>query len=541
MYPLPQTADYIVLSMINPHLGHVHWHITKGSEDSLMQRNGSKARFVVRIYDVTDIIFDGSNSHFFFDLDVGGSEGSYYFGIDRLPRNYLAEIGIQSGNVRHVFARSNSVFFDRDRRSGNYQVAGLFVGGALNRVFAVENIFDAPVYEKMNGELAGIEREEALSIAVVFLCIEGISSLESPLRVLIETVSERFTKFRGRAQLFSSHTGVSIDYADEFLLDRIHSLSEKIVDDLASVHKKNPFHLIHCHDWYSTVIALAAAREFHLPMILSLHSTEHERSHGNRRDPLSTAICSWEERAVQSAELLIVPHSSTRQQVVNLYNARPEKVFIIPDVLTEGPSSVPADSSDAKRRFGLNTEAPVVLFAGEISHASGADLLVDALPTVCRNHRTAQFVFAGDGPLKAELESRVRRTAVGHRCRFFGDVPRETFEVLLAASDFVVIPARVWQDEGLAQMAIGAGKPVLTTRQAGINCVVHGETGLVTFDNPGSIVWGIQELLFNPLQGVIRLAAKKNASKSPSMENIAAQLYMHYEIVLKNFQGAKNA
>jgi hypothetical protein len=64
----------------------------------------------------------------------------------------------------------------------------------------------------------------------------------------------------------------------------------------------------------------------------------------------------------------------------------------------------------------------------------------------------------------------------------------------------------------------------------------------VTFDNPGSIVWGIQELLFKPLQGsMLRLVAKKNAGKTPSLESIAVQHYIYYEMVLKSIQGGKNA
>ena len=184
----------------------------------------------------------------------------------------------------------------------------------------------------------------------------------------------------------------------------------------------------------------------------------------------------------------------------------------------------------------------MVLFAGEMSHAAGADLLIDALPTVCRNNGAAHFVFAGEGPLKGELEDRAWHAGIGHRCRFVGDVSREIFEALLIASDFVVIPARTWQDQGLAQMAIGYGRPVLTTHQSGLNCVVHGENGLVTFDNPGSIIWGIQELLSNPLHGsMLRLVAKRSASETPSIGQIAAQHYMYYEGILKNFQGAENA
>jgi glycosyltransferase involved in cell wall biosynthesis len=541
-YPVPLTADYIALSMVHPHLGHIHWHVrTESAEELRHQRALRNASFVVRISDVTDILFDGLNAHAFFDLETGGLQGNYYFKIDRPARNYIAEAGFRGNDGSfHVLARSNTTFFDRDRPSGNYQVSGLFVGSAFRRKFPVENIFDAPVYEKMQKELAGITRDEPLSLAVVFLAVAR-EAFESPLASFISDISQRFGKFGGDVRLFIPEIKEMAAISFRSLFAGIEAVSEIIIGELYARHREKPFHLLHCHDWYSSPVGIRASEELHVPMIFSLHSTEHERIQGKEMNSLSSEICMREKAAVHHADLIIVPHSSTRQQVVNLYGASPEKVVIIPDVLSERASGAPSDQSEIKGWFGLNRSAPMILFAGEISHAAGADLLVDAMQTVCRNHPSAQFVFAGDGPLKGELEARVRHAGIGHRGGFLGDVSRETFEALLIASDFVVIPARTWQDEGLAQAAISCGRPVLTTRQAGINCIIHGQNGLVTFDNPGSIVWGIQELLFNPLQGsMLRLGAKKRAGEAPSMENVAAQHYIYYEMVLRDIQGDRS-
>ena len=545
-YPIPLSGDYITLLMIHPRLGHVHWQIREESVKALKATHGERfngAHMVLRVYDVTDILFDGLNAHMFFDLEVKELSGKYYFAIDRLGRSYLAEIGFRFGDGSfHFLTRSNTAYFDRDRPSGDYQIGGFFVGGKLDKVFSVENIFDAPVYEKMNQELAGINRKEPLSVAVVFLGINRAAGFNSPLGSFIKKFSRGFKKFGGDARLFAPPRKDVSSVDNKSLVSTINSLSKKIYKELAASHKKSPFHVIHCHDWYSSAVGLNAAKRLNLPIVLTLHSTEHERTGGSKKNRRSSMICTWEKRGVEGAHLVIVPNSSTRQQVINLYSAFPEKVVIIPDVFTEESPDTPSNPSEVKRWFGLNQSAPMVLFAGEMSHAAGADLLMDALPTVCRNNSSVQFVFAGEGPLKGELEDHAWHAGIGHRCRFLGDVSRETFESLLMASDFVVIPARTWQDEGLAQMAVGCGIPVLATHQAGCNCVVHGENGLVTFDNPGSIVWGVQELLSNPLQGkMLRLVAKKSASETPSIENISAQHYMYYENILKSFQGVKNA
>ncbi len=537
-FPFPFRGDYLAFSVIQPRHSYLQWHVEEASVTRLREAQGDMfhgAALVVRIYDVTDILFDGYNAHRFFDLDVSGLSGNHYLTVDNTERHMIAEIGfrLRDGSF-HYLARSNTIYFDRDRPSGNYQVGGLFVGKGFSRVFPVENIFDAPVYERLNDELDDLDRQEPLSVAVVFLSLGNDAGFSGPLGSFIKRVSKKCTKFGGDVRWFAPEGRDGTWPEGEALTKTIDILSEKIFARLSASHRERPFHLVHCHDWYSAGVGLFAAERLKLPMVLSLHSTEHERAHGSGMDHISTEIYQREKAGVEGAQRIIVPHSSTRQQLINLYKTAPEKVAIIPDVFVEEHTG-PQNPADVKRSFDLNPEGPVALFAGEISHAAGADLLMDALPIVCSENGQVQFVFAGEGPLRGELEGRAWHTGIGHRCRFVGDVSREVFESLLIASDFVVIPARTWQDEGLAQIAMGYGRPVLTTHQAHIHCVVHGQNGLVTYDNPGSIVWGVKELLANPLQGsMLRLVAKKGATETQSIESIAAQHYINYEGVFKN-------
>lgn len=504
----PSGTDHLILNMVQPYSGHVYWHIRAQTVDDLRADEAWRhASLVVRVYDVTGIRFDGRNAHGFFDIAVHALTGNCYFGIERPGRNQVAEIGLHRADNRfHTLARSKETYFDRDRPSGHYQTAGLFVGRDVHKTFSVENIFDARVYEKMSQELADVARPDALTIATLFIDIRSDAHPDSPLGEFIHKTGEIVGKFGAEVRLFSAALADSAD--SETLLERVRALAETVFAQVAEAHRTTPFRLIHCHDWPSLSVGLRANRELRIPLILSLHATEHERTPGYH--PLSAEICAWEKQGVNAASLIIVPHSSTRQQVINLYGADPDRTVIIPDVLAEHVAGLKRTASEIKRGFGLNQEAPLLLFAGELSHAAGADLLMDALPIAFKQHATAQIVFAGDGPLRGELEGRAWHAGLGERCRFFGDVPSDTFESLLLAADFVVIPARTWQGESLAQMAIDHGKPVLTTHQAGTHCVAHGQNGLVAYDNPGSIVWGIQELLGNPLQGnLLRSVAKK--------------------------------
>ena len=543
-YPFPPATEHITLSMIEPGRGYIQWHIREESVQRLQAEQGDAfhgSNLVIRVYDVTDVEFNGFNAHSFFDIEVHSLHANYYLNLAHLERYYMAEIGFRlQNNSFHALARSNLRFFDRARSSGNMQVGGLFVGKGFKNVFPVENVFDAPVYEKLQRQLLEVDREEALSVGMVFLAGKLEAEAAGRLETLILKLGEQYTHFGGRVRYFSPDVSSAEMFEGEDFLEKLNALGEKIFKKISSQHGKSPFHLLHCHDWYSAGPVIKAAGILKIPMILTLHSTEYERAQGSVKSPTSAVICEREKAAIKAADLIIVPHSSTRHQVITVYGAAEDRVVIIPDVFEEQQNHQP-DPGETKKSLHLNPMAPLALFAGEISHAAGADILIEALMQICGRHPDSQFALVGEGPLKGELEGRVNHAGIGHRCRFTGDVSHEYFESILLASDFAIIPARTWQDEGFAQMALAFGKPVLTTHQAHINCVQHGRNGVVTYDNPGSIVWGINEMLSNPLQGsMLRIAARRTASETQTVSGIAAEHYAVYENLLKTVEGGNH-
>lgn len=204
---------------------------------------------------------------------------------------------------------------------------------------------------------------------------------------------------------------------------------------------------------------------------------------------------------VESAEPA-APVSSAEEQPVIVLAVKEEPPAVAaeaPESSTVHPAVGPEERLESvqavKRGLELEPTAPLVLFAGALSYDAGADIFADALITVSGGDASAQFLFVGEGPLRGDLQERLQGAGLGGRCRFAGDVPADRFEQLLEACNFVVIPARIPQTEDLARHALLFGKPVLVTHQSGIQCVEHGKSGLITYDNPGSFVWGIRELL----------------------------------------------
>ncbi len=320
--------------------------------------------------------------------------------------------------------------------------------------------------------------------------------------------------------------------AERGLGDYLDDLHGAIAKFGVQVNRSMGPNLVHAHGAGAVKASVAEARKLKVPFVLSLHSTEHERAGLLAREP-DPAVWEQELLGVKAADLVIVPHGEMRSHLLRECGLPEERIVLLPDLFE---SAVPQafDPGKVKQHYHLNPSHPLVLFSGEISHAAGADLLAGAVEHVAGGNHEVQFVFVGEGPLRGELEGRLHHAGLGGRVRFTGDLWHGAFNDLLAACDFVVIPARTWQDETLAHAALEAGKPVVATHQSRIHCINHGENGFMVYDNSGSIIWGLQEMLSNPFQcgpgGIMRRPSHDDRTH----ESVAAELAVLYRGVLQD-------
>jgi glycosyltransferase involved in cell wall biosynthesis len=282
---------------------------------------------------------------------------------------------------------------------------------------------------------------------------------------------------------------------------------------------------------------MSVSRKNNLPLIAVIHSLEAERR-GEKSSAVSEKIEGIERALINQACSVLVAGESIREIVIRNYGKPEESVFIVPDTLSAAADQ--GFSSDYVRcRYGLSDKDPLVLFSGEISWDSGADILVDAAVQVSGEHSQAQYVFAGEGPMKGELEHRAWVCGVGERCRFLGDVPADIFEQLLNACDFVVIPGRAPLNAGFAAAALRAGKPIIATHQARLHDVRHDVNGLLIYDNVGSVVWGVKQMLSSPLR-VLRSWVSDGSTLLRTTECIAAMYISRWAGAVLSTKETKN-
>jgi len=498
-------GNYLAFSPIKFGLAYLHWSLDKAAIDALQAEEGDAfngAQQTLRLYDVSWIDFDGTNAHSQFDINVDGLWGHYYWKTDRIERFFMAEAGFRLCDGRYrAIARSQTVFMDRAHRAHESSTRGLYVGGRFERIVPVENIFDAPVFERVHRSWSGSLGED-LEIAYF---------ADEPQPEAAQRLKE--------------------------YLEKLHAAAETLGVRFHLVNGKPPAkpHLVHAHDIGSAPAAAKLAKKAKAPLVLTLHASERERAELMGR-PVDETALKAEAKALKNADWIITAHSDTRNQIIAECNLDEHRVVILHD-LFEGVVPQTFDPGAVKKRYHLNPGRRMALFSGEISHAAGADLLMSAMEHVCGVNGEVQAIFAGDGPLRGELQHRAHECGQGDRIKFIGHVGREHFMDLLAACDFVAIPARTWQDEGLAHLALEHGKSVMTTHQARIGCVNHGQNGLVVYDNPGSVIWGLQEMFHNPMGRGYH--ERQQANRPQSLEGLAVELCVLYNNILKTAQEGK--
>ncbi|MDD3459773.1 MULTISPECIES: DUF4912 domain-containing protein [unclassified Mesotoga] len=92
--------DFVTIHPVNPYWVYVEWDL---SERTARDLSTSQFRLLVRVSDITNIIYDGKNAHRFKESDISIDAGNWYFQVDFPDADYIAEIGYYSdGHFKSV-------------------------------------------------------------------------------------------------------------------------------------------------------------------------------------------------------------------------------------------------------------------------------------------------------------------------------------------------------------------------------------------------------------------------------------------------------
>ncbi|MBI3273470.1 MAG: glycosyltransferase family 4 protein [Planctomycetes bacterium] len=184
---------------------------------------------------------------------------------------------------------------------------------------------------------------------------------------------------------------------------------------------------------------------------------------------------------VRRATALQVTGILAREDLLGL-GAQPADIFRFPNTpdvrrLAERARELAPRRAALRAELGLG-HGPLALFVGRLVAVKGVASLLGAFSAVLGRLPDARLALVGDGPLRAELESRAER-ACGGRVRFFGSVAPAELARFYAAADLLVLPSLEEPWGIVVNEAMAFGLPVLASDRVGAahDLVLPGETG----------------------------------------------------------------
>ncbi|EIJ78868.1 glycosyl transferase domain-containing protein [Bacillus methanolicus PB1] len=259
--------------------------------------------------------------------------------------------------------------------------------------------------------------------------------------------------------------------------------------ELAAVHD---FHVIHAHDWLVGSAAVSLKTFLNIPLITTMHATEHGRNNGIYTD-MQHFIHKKEELLLQASDQIIVCSEHMKDELKNVFNTSEEMIAIIPNGVFK--------QEEQLNLHGLLDELPVfperkmVFSIGRMVREKGFDTIIETAIKMKARSDELYFVIAGKGPLLEEYRQKVRDNGMENFVYFIGFIQDEQRDALLTQCEAAVFPS-LYEPFGIVALeAMSFGKPTIVSETGGLRGIIQPyKTGL--FMDPGNPFSLLQQLHF---------------------------------------------
>lgn len=289
-----------------------------------------------------------------------------------------------------------------------------------------------------------------------------------------------------------------------------------------AAHPAGHYDVVHSHYWLSGQVGWLAADRWHVPLVHTMHTMARVKNAGlaagDRPEPRGREI--GEVQVVEAADRLVANTDLEARQLVELYDADPERVRVVhPGVDLD--LFTPGDSRAARAEVGVDEDDLLVLFVGRMQPLKAPDLLLRAAadlrarrPDLGARLRVAVLGGPSGSGLDRPrwLEDLADELGITDRVLFRPPTTRETLAQWYRAADVLAMPSHNESFGLVAVEAQACGTPVLAADVGGLALAVGGGVLLPTH---GTSDWSraLEALLDDPAERarLSRIAAEHAA------------------------------
>ncbi len=272
----------------------------------------------------------------------------------------------------------------------------------------------------------------------------------------------------------------------------------------------NYYSLLHSHYWISGQLGWMISEASSIPLIHTMHTTAKVKNlnlaAGEKPEPHTRAI--GEEQVVQAATGLIANTDAEAASLVSLYEACPDRVFVVApgvDLQTFSPGD---GKAAARNRLNIAPDAIMLTFVGRVQPHKGPDVLLKAaaemvMHTPHLRAKLAVVIIGGASGSVNELEkikSLARFLKIEDVTHFIEPASREVLPDWYRASDLVCVPSYSESFGLVALEAQACGTPVVATAIGGLRTAVSDGISGSLVDGHDPKAWSavISRLIMEP-------------------------------------------
>ncbi len=293
--------------------------------------------------------------------------------------------------------------------------------------------------------------------------------------------------------------GVDIEYLHRSKFD------PATLPALLKIIDRKQIDLLHLHGYGATTFGRLAGALRRLPTIL------HE--HANLTDtPWFQKVA---DRLLEPyTDLAIAVSKSTAEFVEHARRVRPAKIKVVylgaPLEEFGGPRGAD-EIAAARAAVGAEPDDFAIGTITRLHESKGNKYLVEAAASVVAAHPRARFFLAGEGPLRASLESQATALGLGDRFVFLGF--QKDVAQTLSAFDLSVFPS-LWEGTPLTAFeTLAMGKPIVATDADGLLDILERDVTawIVPRRNPSALAVAIGHAMTHPADRASMAARARQA------------------------------
>ena len=222
------------------------------------------------------------------------------------------------------------------------------------------------------------------------------------------------------------------------------------------------FDFIHAHDWMTFPAGVALAEKTGKPLIVHVHSLEHDRS-GLFVHPQINEI---ERFGLQQADKIIAVSYFTKRSIERHHGIPAHKVQVVHNGVYD---------RDAVTDYRSKKTWPshVVAFVGRVTFQKGPEYFIEVASKVVPHIPDVLFVMAGSGDMLPAVMERAKELKLTSNFMFPGFIKGEELEEVFSVADLYVMPS-VSEPFGITALeAISFDTPVIISKQSGVAEVIE--------------------------------------------------------------------